>query len=565
MKRFLMICALIFVCCSALAQTNVTPLYSVQVNSPYPSIYLGVRVNGVFPFTFKVSEGSLPEGLALSEQGLLSGTANKETSGAAVFTVTVTDATGAAVAKEQFSIVVAKTPPVIVAGSKEVGAVAPSTEPAAKSVPPAPITAPAFQGDNKVRGSASPEASVEITRGREKISTTADANGTFEAPLGSGKELKEGEEFSAVQTVAGAKSLASKTQPVQGLIRGGEQARVILGYQQAGASAAQSNQNWFLDFYISRPLWLFERSSGQKVPDPRLRWWGNVRVASYPQQGDVPVSTFVSSFAAQFGQLRVNQLVQSAEFTTGFEYRISNVNFPFLGQSEETKQRFSLGLIAGLGATGPFDPKSTVQTFAVPNSSSPQFARFVQNFPQAAASQYVAFVSPDRDQFLRQYFAGFRLTTRYADKNTEAPLIAAPASVSFTVGQNELVTGGRFRGPVARIEAFYPLPFSDRSADRRGASALASIYLFGNAQMRLSQAKNIDPFVLQPAPSTVNPYDPNVAVVTVPSNRDLYRLGIGIDFVHLLTSLKGTQNPQNPNPTPGTPAPQSDAAEKKTP
>jgi hypothetical protein len=394
---------------------------------------------------------------------------------------------------------------------------------------------PIAAGDNFVRGAAQPGALVELTRcsdgdcnhGRlQVLETTADENGRFAIPL-PGAPLQRGEELSLRQFNKGQGS-APFVRKVVPYDRNGEEARAILGYQQAGASAAQHDQNWFFDFYISRPI-----GGSDDSPSP-WRWWGNVRVASYPQQGDVPVATFASSFIQQFGQLKVNQLAQAAEFVTGPEYKLHRWDFS-RGRSENTRQQFTLGVFGGIGATGPLDPSSNATVFETPAATSPDRARFVSTFPKAAGSQFIAFVTPDRDSFLRQYFAGIRLTTNYLDTRSHQPLMSAPAIVSFSAGQNEVVTGGRLRGVVFRTEAFYPLPFFSRAQDKKGA--LAAIYLFGSAQMHgVWGAKNIDPFILKPRPD-IAPSDPTVAVVTAASNRDVYRIGIGVDFLHMIMAL----------------------------
>jgi hypothetical protein len=227
--------------------------------------------------------------------------------------------------------------------------------------------------------------------------------------------------------------------------------------------------------------------------------------------------------------------VQSGELVTGLKFRLANFDDrTFVGKSENGRQLFSLGFTASIGATGRLNPTSTVSTWVTPATTSPQYARFAKTFPAAANSPYIAFVSPDRDQFFRQYFFGFRLTSQCADMTDHSPSITAPAMACLTFGQNELVTGGRLHGVVMRAEAFYPLPFGSRNP---ATNVLSGIYLFGTVQMYLKRRQNIDPFVLQPKPSTVNAYDPNVAQVTVPSNREIYRIGVGIDLVSLITAM----------------------------
>jgi hypothetical protein len=519
------LCVLWCLCGSGQGQEQPTPLYGGQVDVPY-QLQIGLRLSGVFPFQFVLSKGSLPDGLSLSPTGLIRGTPKRALDAPSVFQVTVKDATGESLTTVMFSLAIGSTPPVLIVGEPR----------AAATAPPAPLLASPYQGDDKIRGTASPGAEVEVQRGSERLPGTASQDGAFS--ISTDQHLRVGESLTATQKVNGAASRASTSGLVRALFRNGEEARAILGYQQSGASAAASTQNFFFDFYISRPLNLWNNGQDDDH-DGRLRWWGDVRVASYPQQGDIPVSTFVSTFVQQFGQLKVNQLAQAAEFTGGLEYRISPSNLAFLGRSEENRQRFTLNLIAGFGATGPFNPLGTLSIFTTPALTSPQRARFVQQFPQAASSDFIGFISPDRDEFFRQYFAGIRLTTHYADHDTGEPLIAAPASIAVTFGQNELVTGGRFHGVVGRVEAFYPLPFGSRTGK---TGAWSGIYLFGMAQLKLTHADNIEPFVLNPAPGIAGS-DPRVAIVTSPSTRDLYRIGVGVDFVHVLTSLIHPNNP----------------------
>jgi hypothetical protein len=67
------------------------------------------------------------------------------------------------------------------------------------------------------------------------------------------------------------------------------------------------------------------------------------------------------------------------------------------------------------------------------------------------------------------------------------------------------------------------------------------IFLFATANMRLSKATNIPTFALQnpnATSATVQPFDPNLAVLTVPSTRDTYRFGVGVDLVNLIQSIR---------------------------
>jgi hypothetical protein len=244
---------------------------------------------------------------------------------------------------------------------------------------------------------------------------------------------------------------------------------------------------------------------------------------------------------AEVGKLKLNQLAQGGEFLAGLEdvfYKTPSVR----GFSENTRQVFTLGFIAGFGATGFFNsPSSNVQVYMVPSplpmsSSSPQLTAFQQYYGNVSTT-YVGFIQPDNQRFQKQYLGGLRLTTRYTDPSG-MPLTTAPAMLAVTLGQNEVITAGRLSGVVGRFEAFYPLPFGNRGQGVVGA--FSSIYLFATAQMRLGGKSTQPPsIVLGPAPSAVNPYDANVTLIPTQNTRDVYRIGFGVDLINLISQLTG--------------------------
>src|SRR5262249_34827364 len=146
---------------------------------------------------------------------------------------------------------------------------------------------------------------------------------------------------------------------------------------------------WFFDFYISRPLAFGRRNEGAVQAytgkdgktyytdkDVKWRWWGNVRVASFPQPGHQTLAETVGNPAAQIGALTLSPLAQGAEFLSGLEYQVLK-SIPFRRLSENTRQVFTLGVIGAVGATGFFTaPSSNAQVFTVPTAGSPQAATF---------------------------------------------------------------------------------------------------------------------------------------------------------------------------------------------
>jgi hypothetical protein len=301
--------------------------------------------------------------------------------------------------------------------------------------------------------------------------------------------------------------------------------RFVVGYHQAGAASAEGTGHFFTNFYIERRLW-----------NPRWRMWGNVTIGSYPQQISSPVGEFITGLAEQYSKLPVNQVAQSAEFQAGLErlFKVWDVD-----KSEFTTNGHRIrtfGLIAGFGATSPLTPVDSRQVFAVPAATSGQYRDLVGKYPQLANAKYVGFTTPDRDRVFRQWGTGFRVST-YVNNDDSAHL-SPPATYEVMVGQDEAITGGVMRGAVARFSCFYPLqiPGTNDTGDQ-----FRFLYLFGTASLRAGRGYNHDPFILQPA-TDINGYDPGVVLITTRSNRDTYRVGIGVDFVNLFKSMAKSKN-----------------------
>lgn len=314
-------------------------------------------------------------------------------------------------------------------------------------------------------------------------------------------------------------------------VTGGQFSRTILGFEQSGASASSSRRNFFLDLSVSIPFPVEQR---RDLADfgPRTRIWGNTRITSVPNPDfdDDSISQFATSFNSNFAQTNVSEVVQAAEFIAGVEYRLTNTRTLLPSFAPETKQKFSFNFIAGAGVITPLNPRetSTNNIFAV----SPEA---VIRYPQLAGKDFVAFVSPDRDRFFRQYYAGLRFKTFYFD-NGGRPLNRFPGILDLTFGQNEAITGGRLRGGIMRLEGFFPLPFQKANF----------LFLFGTAQVKLSRPNINDPLILDIAPPGTTPFDPGTAIITVPQiNRDYYRLGIGVDAIQILRKiLDSNKDPQ---------------------
>ena len=319
------------------------------------------------------------------------------------------------------------------------------------------------------------------------------------------------------------------------------ESRAIVGFHQAGASSAESEQNFFMDFFVVRPIGRTPASGSKKVYDYKFNLWGDVRIGSAPQQITVPVSQFVGGFAQAAGNVPVNQLALSGEFRTGFEFRPWG-NYQD-SMTNPTRIR-SVGLVAFFGASGAFsDPISTARVFRAVSPSSPQWPNFLDQFPQYAGpsgldpngnGRYLALVPPDRERFYRQYGVGIRYTAYKLGPN-----YAPPEMYTVTIGQDQAVTRGRYVGPVLKADGFYPLPISVDGKD------WSFIFLFGTANLAIARPKDRTPLAMQlvstpcatgqdPATCGIAPHGDNVAVFAIPSSRDSYRIGAGIDVVSLV-------------------------------
>jgi len=329
---------------------------------------------------------------------------------------------------------------------------------------------------------------------------------------------------------------------------GGEVRRATLGYEQIGASGLDGAQKFSFDFFITRPLPFALPgfgSGGASPPDhylgPPLRWWGDVRVASYPQTIDSAAAPFASGFATSAGKVKLNQLAQSAEFTTGLEVRVPGLPAVLTG-GDGDRARFALMGFGGVGAVGPFPPVAADTTvYAVPdsvaNDSLGQLQQFRRKYP-GVATKYVAFRTTTPDRFLSHWEAGLRLYSFYADKSaTGEPLQSSPAMVSFAVGQNREISP--IGDKVFHASAYYPFALGDRTDPNT-----LVIYLFGEAWSTWHRAHfNAPDFQLAANPKdTANKpipiTDSRVTILSVDAvPRDTYRIGVSIDLIKVWNRL----------------------------
>jgi hypothetical protein len=277
--------------------------------------------------------------------------------------------------------------------------------------------------------------------------------------------------------------------------------RAVLGLEQAGASGSSSAQNFVFDLFLSRA-----------ALSPRLRWWGDVKIASFPQQVNSQIVNFAQQFSSSFGNLIVNQLARSAEFVTGPEFVVSQ------------HAHSALTIFAGGGAIGPNNPSDAATVFQIPAANSTQYAALTQQVGAIpSGSTAIAFLPESDARFSREWQAGLRLYTSYGSTST-------PGSVEYSIGQNEFVTNAHLSGLVGHVAATHPFTLKG-----------VTVYLFGEATMAYKRPQFSTPLLLAPALENSSPVpitNPGVYTVTVPANqRDIYRIGVGLDLISAIRAL----------------------------
>ena len=330
--------------------------------------------------------------------------------------------------------------------------------------------------------------------------------------------------------------------------------RVIVGMEQVGASAAASETKPFLDFFYSQGV-LFSKlkktdgkgyqvdADGKPIQVPRFGTWGLIRFSTTPQQ-TASAAVFPSNFVNQVTDpTQVVDLVQSFDFLAGGEIRVltgRGWNYTLI---PGVKQQSRIFITWSGGAISPLNPtRTSAQVFRIPEENGAQRPEFERRFGEPPAGKaYVGFVPLERDRFYRQWYVGLRMKSLYCD-NLECSRYknSFPSILDFGFGQNEAVTGGRFRlngkrAFVIRLDAFYPLPFRPSSF----------LYLYGSAVMKIGQGgPRIDnPLFLDTAPGEVQITSNEVFIPTAdlqPSrlSRDYYKIGVGVNLTELFNRNK---------------------------
>lgn len=349
--------------------------------------------------------------------------------------------------------------------------------------------------------------------------------------------------------------------------------RAVVGYQQAGAAASKIEQNYFFDLFISKSL-PWQQSMNPDFGE-KFKAWTAVRTLSVKQSGEFKLGDFSTSLVSGIANIPAKDAVRVVDVLGGVEIRLTGNSGLLPSFDRDTKQKFSLSFIAGLGFTTPTDPKDDILKFKIPDQKTIEgLPKELQNTAdvkrlvelKGLGYDNVALIPDDRDRFFRQYFAGLRIQAFFFNRYN-MPLQRFPAQFDFSIGQNEYVSGGRLRGQVFRLDGYFPLPFDN----------LQYINLYGTALLRLSRVRAGTPLILAPVLDAQGNADnkfpaANTAVLPVHQfDRDYYKIGVGFDFISFIKKVKdwrtsnasaaqaappangtGSNNSQSSAPAPGT-------------
>ncbi len=293
-------------------------------------------------------------------------------------------------------------------------------------------------------------------------------------------------------------------------------------------------------------------------------FWLNPRISAVPSQASNLLTT-VSTASPSVNSLltqQYNQVVQDFELLGGFEWvPLGPRHWAHLGDNA----LLGFSIIGGAGMTTPLSAtQNNVQIFSLPASPSAALVTQLSNNGVITSSTVngtttstvcgttgspalpsctnaVAFILLNRTRFFYQEYTGIRLKT-YFFKSTSTsgeysglcdgkeqgqvcPIF--PGTFDLTVGQNSNYSGGSLHGWMLRTEAFYPLPFAPY------------MHLFFTTWVHVTgRNQATQPLILDTASSAVTLTSPGVQqVVLPPTNRDFYRLGLGVDLVNLISKI----------------------------
>ncbi len=306
-----------------------------------------------------------------------------------------------------------------------------------------------------------------------------------------------------------------------------EEFQMIGGVEQSGLSSLNQDTGGFLSVFTRAP-----------VNDLNTRLWLRARILSSPRQSTDNVFSVFSDPTGQLQKIDFTKVGAAIDYVFGVDYQP-----PFLTTEDG---RYSASFIASAGATTPFSSQDVVLRFSIPPGGTRDCSTFLSKYPQltpgtgancvAPPTQFIALSNQDRSNFLLKWGIGLRTVTRFCRTKKENSSDCADDDanergiVDLTVGQDQAITGGIARHLVFKLDGVHPLPIGDAKI----------LYLFGSVAMRFSHNVNQDPLILTPADAS-QAVVPSAATALLPlhqSDRDFYRIGVGLNLTYIFEKLK---------------------------
>jgi len=352
----------------------------------------------------------------------------------------------------------------------------------------------------------------------------------------------------------------------------------LVGLNATGSSSSGASQQYFAEFDVIAP-WNCREGKIAYSLQHKCWLWLNPRIASVPSPNSAALNALGSSASSIAGLAgsgsgqTVGQITQSIEFQGGLEFYLKS---PWEGAQfgrSRNWDRTAISFIAGGGVVTPFSAASGAPEFSLNANAAQQFNQnpaLASLYPQLASAlcsygfagancpktpassplsspSIVAFVSPSRARFYRDFYTGIRLRTFYLKGSCPDPSLhipepalhlpepackldnTFPGTFDVRFGEDETVTAGRLAPLVMTLAASYPLPGTN-----------GSVRVFGSVSLRLRANQNSNPLLLLPSASYATLDQPSVVVQPVAaSDQDYYRLGLGVDLIPLIAKWAG--------------------------
>jgi hypothetical protein len=323
----------------------------------------------------------------------------------------------------------------------------------------------------------------------------------------------------------------------------------VVGLDVEAASSTSPGAAFLGDVSVDLPL-KPQHSLAAPLTDieqARIFVSGSLRIAGMAQPGALSASALTSGYLSTAVSNTPDKIVQSWEGDGSLSFVLFHTNLG-VGTINSGKapyasfQRNTL-ITTSLVFSGGFDsPLSASQAAPPVYYATTQIQNAYKNAGWASTCVYsgsatppcyVAFVPSDRSRFYRNYQAGLRF--RLYGEDFDHHMLRFPGVFDATVGQNEYVTAGKFKGLVVHLGGVLPFPIP----------GLDGVYAFGALDSNINGPETGgDQLLLEPVSSSANvTYLSNgVYDISVPQpNRDRYRIGFGIDLFHLLTAKSQSQ------------------------